>query len=55
MRFLSDEHAAITAALADHGIDPAAVLFMKRRGWLHRIEGTFAFIRLPQEETHDPG
>jgi hypothetical protein len=35
MRFHQHEHKAITDSLRDHGIDPAAVLFIKRRGWVH--------------------
>lgn len=49
MRFLPHEHAAITAALHAHGVDPAAVLFVKRRGRLHvQVPGradTFFFFR----------
>lgn len=49
MRFLPSEHAAITTALRAHGIDPAVVLFVKRRGRLHvEVPGrpdAFAFFR----------
>ena len=49
MRFLPHEHADIIAALEKHGIDPASVLFVKRRGRLHvEIPGrtdAFAFFR----------
>ena len=49
MRFLPHEHAAITAALRRHHIDPVLVLFVKRRGRLH-VEipgrpGAFVFFR----------
>lgn len=49
MRFLPNEHADITAVLGKCGIDPASVLFVKRRGRLH-VEvpgrsGAFAFFR----------
>lgn len=49
MRFLPNEHADVTAALKEHSIDPATVLFVKRRGRLHvevpgRTDG-FAFFR----------
>lgn len=49
MRFKPIEHSAIVEVMADHGIDPGAVLFVKRKGWLHvqlpdRIT-TFAFHR----------
>ena len=49
MRFLPHEHADVTNALKMHGIDPASVLFVKRRGRLHvEIPGrsdAFAFFR----------
>lgn len=49
MRFLPNEHADVTAALNEHGIDLAAVLFVKRRGRLHvEVPGrseAFAFFR----------
>ncbi len=49
MRFLPHEHTDITAALVKHGIDPASVLFVKRRGRLNvEIPGrtdAFAFFR----------
>lgn len=49
MRFLPHEHADVTAALDRHGIDPASVLFVKRRGRLHvQLPGrkdAFAFFR----------
>lgn len=49
MRFLLNEHADITAALRALGIDPATVLFVKRRGRLHvEVPGrpdAFAFFR----------
>lgn len=55
MRFLPHEHADVTTALKEHGIDPAAVLFVKRRGRLHvAIPGrsdAFAFFR---EKRHRP-
>ena len=49
MRFLPNEHAAITAALQKVGIDPLTVLFVKRRGRLHVVlhgrSDAFAFFR----------
>lgn len=49
MRFLPHEHAAVTAALVQHGIDPGTVLFVKRKGRLHvqlpGRPGMFAFFR----------
>lgn len=49
MRFLAHEHADVTAALKAYGIDPATVLFVKRRGRLHvEVPGrsdAFAFFR----------
>lgn len=49
MRFLPHEHTDISAALGRHGIEPASVLFVKRRGRLHvELPGrtrTFAFFR----------
>lgn len=49
MRFLPHEHADVTDALKKHGVDPASVLFVKRRGRLH-VEvpdrsDAFAFFR----------
>jgi hypothetical protein len=35
MRFHQHEHKAICDALQEHGVDPATVLFVKRRGWVH--------------------
>ncbi len=59
MRFLAHEHAAITDALREHRIDPATVLFVKRRGWLH-IElkehvRSFAFHRKKRTILHEQG
>lgn len=50
MRFLPQEHAAFTAALQAHGVDPGSVLFVKRRGRLYvQLPGsnasTFCFFR----------
>lgn len=49
MRFLAHEHADVTEALREHGIEPATVLFVKRRGRLHvEVPGrkdAFAFFR----------
>jgi hypothetical protein len=49
MRFLPHEYAGITAALADQGIDPVSVLFVKRRGRMHvELSGrsdAFVFFR----------
>lgn len=49
MRFLPHEHADVTAALEHAGINPATVLFVKRRGRLHiEVPGrndAFAFFR----------
>ncbi|MBL7937771.1 MAG: hypothetical protein JNL43_00310 [Flavobacteriales bacterium] len=49
MRFLPHEHTAINTALTDAHIDPASVLFVKRRGWLHiglpERPDTFTFFR----------
>lgn len=49
MRFLPHEHADVTAALQQEAIDPAKVLFVKRRGRLHvELPGradAFAFFR----------
>lgn len=49
MRFLTHEHTDMTTALQAYGIDPATVLFVKRRGRLH-VElpgrgGAFTFFR----------
>lgn len=59
MRFLPYEHADVTAALREHGIDPASVLFVKRRGRLHvEIPGradTFAFFREKSTRLDDQG
>ena len=35
MRFIVHEHDAIAEVLRANGIDPAMVLFVKRRGWVH--------------------
>lgn len=49
MRFLRHEHADITTTLREHGIHPAQVLFVKRRGRLHvEVPGrpnAFVFFR----------
>jgi len=49
VRFLPNEHAAVVAALHARGVDPATVLFVKRRGRLHvQVPGhtdTFCFFR----------
>ena len=49
MRFLPHEHADIIGALEKHGIHPASVLFVKRRGRLYvQLPGrsdAFAFFR----------
>lgn len=59
MRFLQHEHADVSGALRDHGIDPASVLFVKRRGRLHvEIPGradAFAFFREKSAELDDQG
>ncbi len=59
MRFLPNEYADVTAALREHGIDPAMVLFVKRRGRLHvEIPGradTFAFFREKSTKLDDQG
>lgn len=59
MRFLPNEHADVTAALREHGIQPASVLFVKRRGRLH-VEvpgrnGAFAFFREKSTKLDDQG
>ncbi|MBP7450856.1 MAG: hypothetical protein KA817_12540 [Flavobacteriales bacterium] len=59
MRFLPNEYADVTAALREHGIDPATVLFVKRRGRLHvELPGradTFAFFREKSTKLDDQG
>ena len=49
MRFLRHEHADVTKMLEAYGVDPKAVLFVKRRGRVHvQIPGrrdTFSFFR----------
>lgn len=59
MRFLPHEHADITSALKGQGVDPATVLFVKRRGRLH-VEipgrsGAFAFFREKSTKLDDDG
>lgn len=59
MRFLPHEHADVTSALREQGIDPASVLFVKRRGRLH-VElpgrtGAFAFFREKSTKLDDQG
>lgn len=59
MRFLPHEHADVTTALKEHGIEPAVVLFVKRRGRLHvEIPGrsdAFAFFREKSTKLDDQG
>lgn len=59
MRFLPNEHADMTGALREHGIDTASVLFVKRRGRLHvEIPGrsdAFAFFREKSTKLDDQG
>ena len=59
MRFLPHEHADVTAALRDHGIDPASVLFVKRRGRLPvELPGrsaSFAFFREKSPKPEEQG
>jgi hypothetical protein len=59
MRFLQHEHADVTTAMGERGIDPANVLFVKRRGRLHvEIPGrpdTFAFFREKSTKLDDQG
>ena len=59
MRFLPHEHADVTAALNKHGIDPATVLFVKRRGRLHvelpSRSDAFAFFREKSTKLDDQG
>lgn len=59
MRFLPEEHAAITAILERNGVRPNAVLFVKRRGRLH-VEvpgrsGAFAFFRQKRTKLDELG
>lgn len=59
MRFLPHEHAGVTAALQTSGIDPATVLFVKRRGRLHvQLAGradTFYFFRTKSTRLDEQG
>ena len=59
MRFLASEHPDMTSALRDHGIDPASVLCVKRRGRLHvEVPGrndAFAFFREKTTKLDDQG
>jgi hypothetical protein len=59
MRFLPHEHADVTAAMRERGIEPTTVLFVKRRGRLHvEIPGrpdTFAFFREKSTKLDDHG
>jgi hypothetical protein len=59
VRFLPNEHAAIVATLHAHGVDPASVLFVKKRGRLHvHVPGrtdTFCFFREKSTKLDDLG
>lgn len=59
MRFLPHEHTDVTDALRKHDIDPATVLFVKRRGRLHvEIPGrsdAFAFFREKSTKLDEQG